>query len=146
MKIKMLALGLTLITKLAIAGEISPIAVNDSINNAAQSVFSVSQVSPILKTSAGTKFKIAVVDYGPGSLAPNNLIVYVSGKNSELGGEAGYEQAYYVENGILSVQSFSSVKDSVVLKVKVVDPKNGKIMLKTVTLTYSPKTDKLTVK
>ncbi len=146
MKIKILALGLTLITNLVFAGEISPISVNDSINTAAQSVFSVSQVSPILKTSAGTKFKISVVDYGPGSLAPSNLMVYVSGKNSDLGGEAGYEQAYYVENGILSVQSFSTVKESVVLKVKVIDSKSGKVTLKTVTLTYSPKTEKLTVK
>lgn len=145
MKIKMLALGLTLISNIALAGEITAINEADSIASAAQTVFSVSQVSPILKTVAGVKYKIAVVDYGPGSMAPSNLIVYVSGKKSDLGGEAGYEKSYYVENGISSVQSFSVVKNDVVLKVNVVNPNNLKIVQKTVKMSYSKDTQKLTV-
>jgi hypothetical protein len=124
------------------AGLILPLKAGESMHDVARSAFSVTQVSPRLVTNNGTKYRVTVVDYGPGSMAPSNLIVYVSGKDGDLGGDAGYENAFYLEAAVVSVASFSTLQNEVVLKVRVIN-ENGKIVIKVMTLKYIPESNKL---
>lgn len=112
----------------------------DRMNDVAQSIFSVTQVSPRLETSDHIKYRVAVVDYGAGLMAPSNLIVYVS--TGDIGGEAGYENAYYIEANIFDVKSFTAVKNEVVLKVRQAN-NEGKLVISTIKLQFDHSSKKL---
>ena len=143
MKNAFLSLGFILLTTLVQAGEnITALKEGDAMNSVAQAAFSVTQVSPKLKTANNTKYRVTVVDYGPGSMAPSSLIVYVSGADGEIGGEAGFESAYYVDAKIVDVKSFSTSKNDVVLKVRIVNDQ-GQLATKTLKLQYNPASQSL---
>lgn len=148
MKKVLFVLGLSLVSVLAHADEtpatLAPIKAGDSIEPMAQYAAGVTQVSSVLKTSNGNKYIIKSIDYGPGSMAPTNLLVYAAGPESDIGGEAGYEASFYVEAAIINVKSFKTSGNDVVLKVLMAGPE-ANLVTKKMKLSYDAKTMKLTV-
>lgn len=117
----------------AFAGEaVSPLTAADTMNDTAMTMFGVTAVSPVLKTTAGVAYRIATISYGAGSMAPSRILVFVSGPgNGDLGGEAGYEKAFDVaQHSFISVSSYKVSGKDVVMKVKALDD-NGRIVAKT---------------
>lgn len=115
------------------AGEsVTPLTSSDDMNDIAMTMFGVSAVSPVLKTSAGVAYRISTIDYGAGSMAPRRILVFVSSPNhGDLGGEAGYEKAFYItQHSFLSVSSYKVVGKDVVMKIRSVDDA-GRSVLKT---------------